>query len=148
MAIKVFRAVLDTNVVIAAIRSRNVNSPTVELIRRWLNAEFALLYSRTIYREYARKLNTLNADPQRAARFLEDVLNLGVRIAVRSEQIKPVTADPKDNVFVACALIGNATHLVTYDPHIRNLGSEYRGIQIVEALEFLYLVRGDQSPTP
>jgi hypothetical protein len=146
MATKALRAVLDTNVVIAAIRSGNPHSPTAEVIRRWLGAEFALIYSRTIYREYARKLDELEAEPNKAAQFLDDVLRLGVRVSVRAEQIKPVTADPKDNVFVACALIGNATQLVTYDPHIRSLGTNYRGVQIVEALEFLYLVRGDQPP--
>ena len=43
------RAVLDTNVVVAAIRSRNPNSPTVELLRRWARREFVLLYSDDVY---------------------------------------------------------------------------------------------------
>ena len=39
------RAVLDTNVFVAAYLSRNPNSPTREIIDRWLRGEFDLLYS-------------------------------------------------------------------------------------------------------
>jgi predicted nucleic acid-binding protein len=36
------RAVLDTNVIIAALLSKNPGSPTVELLQRWGNGEFTL----------------------------------------------------------------------------------------------------------
>jgi len=39
------RAVLDTNVPIAAHLSRNPRSPTIELIDRWRAGEFVQLYS-------------------------------------------------------------------------------------------------------
>jgi hypothetical protein len=139
--------VIDTNVIVAAYRSRNPHSPTIELIERWRAGQFTLIYSRQIRREYISQLSGLELETDQVDDFADDVLRLGVRISLRSEQIKPVTSDPKDNVFVACALVGNATQLVTYDPHIRKLGSDYRGLQIVDALQFLYLVRGDQ-PSP
>ncbi len=49
------RAVLDTNVILAAYFSRNPRSPTVELLTRWRRAEFTVLYSRQIRKEYERK---------------------------------------------------------------------------------------------
>ena len=39
------RAVLDTNVIIAALKSKNPRSPTRELLTRWDNDEFDLLYA-------------------------------------------------------------------------------------------------------
>lgn len=39
------RAVLDTNVLIAAHLSRNLHSPTVELLQRWRAGEFIQFYS-------------------------------------------------------------------------------------------------------
>jgi len=47
----VLRAVLNTNVHIAAQLSKNPNSPTVELIKRWRNGEFILLCSSQLYDE-------------------------------------------------------------------------------------------------
>ena len=47
-----FRVVLDTNVILAALLSRNPASPTVELLHRWRNGEFALLYCTDLLLEY------------------------------------------------------------------------------------------------
>jgi len=147
LATDVLRAVLDTNVIVAAHLSQSPRSPTLELLNRWRRGEFVLLYSRLIRQEYARKLNALDIEQERVADFLNDILYLGMRVPLRSMQIEAaVMADPDDDVFVACAIVGKATHLVTYDPHIRDLGREYRSVQIVDALHFLYLVRGDKPP--
>jgi hypothetical protein len=40
-----------------------------------------------------------------------------------------------------CAVAGQATHLVTYDPHFAILGGQRLGIQIVDALGFLAVLR-------
>ena len=50
------RAVLDTNVVLAADRSTNPLSPNKEIINRWANREFTWLVSDDIAAEYAEKL--------------------------------------------------------------------------------------------
>ena len=39
------RAVFDTNIFVAAHLSKNPHSPTLELLRRWRQEEFELLYS-------------------------------------------------------------------------------------------------------
>ena len=38
------RAVFDTNVFIAAYMAQNAKSPTAELLSRWVNDEFDILY--------------------------------------------------------------------------------------------------------
>ena len=55
-----------------------------------------------------------------------------------------VQADPDDDVILACAILGRADYLVTYDPHFDSPG-EYQGVKIAKALPFLWTLRGGQS---
>jgi len=142
------RAVFDTNVIIAALKSRNPNSPTVELLKRWRNDEFILLYADDLLLEYREKFIARNIDPALRIAFLASLDVLGEQVKVAPDQIKPVIPnDPDDDIVVACAIVGKATHLVSYDPHLLNLGESYQGIVILDGLHFLYVVRGDKRPS-
>jgi predicted nucleic acid-binding protein len=57
-----------------------------------------------------------------------------------------IEADLDDDMVLACAVVGQASHLVTYDLHFAPLGDVYRGVRLIDGLHFLYLVRGDQPP--
>ena len=141
------RAVLGTNVPIAAHLSRNPRSPTIELIDRWRAGEFIQLYSDDMLAELQEKFTARKIAPDIAAQYIADLVRLGEYVEVRPEDIKPViTADPDDDRILACAVVGGATHLVTYDPHFDILGGTYQGIQILDGLHFLYVVRGDKPP--
>ncbi len=139
------RAVLDTNVIIAAFMSKSRSSPNLELIDRWVNDEFILLFADDLVLEYQAKLNYRQIPRKLQADFLARLYTIGERIKVSSAQIiRRVAEDPDDDVFLACAIAGNATHLVTYDPHLLTLGPTYEGVQILDGLHFLYVVRGDK----
>jgi putative PIN family toxin of toxin-antitoxin system len=143
-----FRAVFDTNVIIAALKSKNPNSPTVELLKRWRNDEFILLYADDLLLEYREKFITRNIDSALRIAFLASLNVLGERIVLATDQIKRIVSnDPDDDIFVACAIIGRATHLVSYDPHLLNIGESYQGVAILDGLHFLYAVRGDKRPS-
>lgn len=60
--------------------------------------------------------------------------------------MRVIEADLDDDVVLACAVAGQATHLVTYDLHFASLGDSYRNIRLIDGLHFLYLVRGDKPP--
>ena len=63
-------------------------------------------------------------------------------------EVQPrIPDDPDDDVVIACAIVGKASHLVSYDPHLLNLGNTYQGLIILDGLHFLYAVRGDTPPT-
>jgi len=95
--------------------------------------------------EYREKFVTRNIDPALRIAFLASLDVLGERIELAPDQIKRVVSnDPDDDIFVACAIVGKATHLVSYDPHLLNLGISYQGIAILDGLHFLYAVRGDK----
>lgn len=140
----ILRAVFDTNVIIAALKSKNPTSPTVELLQRWRQDEFTLLYSDDLLLEYREKFVSRKIEPTLRITLLADLYTLGEYISLTPDQIHPlVPADPDDDIVIACALVGQATHLVTYDPHLLNLGETYQGITILDGLHFLYTVRGD-----
>jgi predicted nucleic acid-binding protein len=141
-------AVFDTNVIIAALKSRSATSPNYELLRRWQNSEFDLRYCFDLEAEYREKLIARNVEATRRTDFLAGLRGLGHFVHLNAGQISPIiTADPDDDIVLACALVGRATHLVTYDPHLLGLGSSYQDIAILDGLHFLYAVRGD-SPAP
>ncbi|MEA3398082.1 MAG: putative toxin-antitoxin system toxin component, PIN family [Chloroflexota bacterium] len=138
------RVVFDTNVVIAALLSRNPHSPLVELLHRWRNEEFELLYCNDLRFEYREKLIAKGVRFDQRLRFLDDLTSLGALVLLTPDDvIRRIPDDPDDDVVIACAIVGGATHLVTYDIHLRSLGEEYQGVQILDGLHFLYALRGD-----
>ena len=141
------RAVLDTNVPIAAHLSRNPHSPTIELLARWRGGQFVQLYSDDMLVELIEKLQARKIAADASDRYLADLITLGEFVIVAPEQVPDVVAaDPDDNAILACAFVGRASHIVTYDPHFAVLGGAYQGIPILDGLHFLYIVRGDRPP--
>ena len=141
------RAVLDTNVPIAAHLSRNPRSPTIELLARWRNGEFTQLYSDDMLVELLEKLQARRIAQEASDLYLADLIAFGEHVVVLPEQVPDaIAADPDDNAILGCALVGSATHIVTYDPHFDILGDAYQDIPILDGLHFLYVVRGDRPP--
>lgn len=140
------RAVFDTNVIIAALKSKNPNSPTAELLKRWRNNEFILLYADDLLLEYREKFVARSIDIARRIAFLASLHALGEQVKIAPDQVQPVVHnDPDDDIVVACAIVGKATHLVSYDPHVLSLGETYQGIAILNGLRFLHVVRNSRT---
>lgn len=137
----------DTNCIIAALKSPNPNSPNAELVRRWSDGEFDLLYADQIRAEYVEKFVARFVATQASRTFITLLEQRGIFIQVLDSEIIPIIGDdPDDDVLLVCAMKGQATHLVTYDPHFGPLGGAYQGVAIIRPLQFLYLVRGDEPP--
>lgn len=141
------RAVLDTNVVIAAHLSSNPRSPTRELIRRWRAGEFVQVYSDTTLAELHEKLIAKGIESSSIDEYIADLLLLGEWTRVNQSDVLPVIEnDPDDDWILACAVRGQVDYLVTYDPHLLKLGDKYKEVHICDGLHFLYVVRGDTPP--
>ena len=137
------RAVFDTNIIMAAHLTKNPRSPTRELLERWMNEEFELAYSTGLLVEYQEKFKERGIEDL-TKEFLTTLIESGIYIHLNPDDIKPVIVDdPDDDIVIASAVIGQATHIVTYDSHFDCLGGEYQGIKIVDGLHFLYEVRGN-----
>jgi len=141
------RAVFDTNVFVSAVLSRNPTSPTKELIERWTAGDFTLLISGALLAELVEKLLEKSIDPDKTTDLVTSILQMAEWVDVPAAAVRPILAqDPDDDHVLACAVVGKADYLVTYDPHFDPLGGSYESFQITEALPFLWKVRGDQPP--
>jgi putative PIN family toxin of toxin-antitoxin system len=143
------RAVFDTNVYVSAFLSQNPTSPTQELIQRWKSGEFDLLVSDALIDELAEKLQQKGISDSRIAEFLALLGRLAQWIEVPPEAVATlIPGDPDDDAILACAVIGKADYLVTYDPHFDVLGGNHEGITIVRVLPFLWSLRAESDGTP
>lgn len=141
------RAVFDTNVIVSAYLSRSPTSPTQELIDRWLAGEFILLVCDAIVDEFVEKLAEHGVAREDMEAFVALLDALAEWVDVPEEAVlQRIPADADDDVVLACAVVGKADFLVTYDPHFAPLGDNYEGVTISKALPFLWAVRGDQAP--
>lgn len=137
------RAVFDTNVFVSSSLSKNVNSPTRELLTRWKNREFTLIICDQIAKELLEKLFERGVSQDVINEQIDALSSAAEWVIVPQEKIKDLLSDPDDNVIVACAVEGKANYLVTYDPHFDSLEGDYKGIKIVKAIPFLEVLRKD-----
>jgi uncharacterized protein len=138
---------LDTNVFVSTFLSRSPTSPTQEIIRRWQAEEFMLLVCDVLLEEVAEKLIERGIEQERVIEFLALVERLAEWVDVPAEVVIPIiTDDPDDDSVLACAVVGQADYLVSYDPHFDVLNGEYQGVKIRKALPFLWALRGDNLP--
>ena len=143
--IRRLRAVFDTNVFVSAALSRSPTSPTRELFRRWLAGEFVLVVSQALAAEVIEKLLQHQIELDQITELIANLERLAEWATVSAQDIPAMIAtDPDDDAILACAVIGQADYLVTYDPHFDVLNGEYHGVKITRALPFLWAVRGDR----
>jgi putative PIN family toxin of toxin-antitoxin system len=134
------RAVLDANVYVSAI-IQPAGTPG-RLIQRFLReASFELVLSPAIVDEVLRALGYRKvrkllhgADAQL---WFEDIVVLADVVA--DTQLSGVCEDPDDNKYLAAALEGRASHVVTGDRRFLAVG-EHAGVEIVAPRAFLDLL--------
>lgn len=132
------RAVLDSNVLVAATRSADPHRPNRELIERWQAADFTLLYSRDTMLEYAEKLLELSMNRTDAVEFIALISALGEAVEIEFFHLPRYPDDADDIAFLLCAWNGLASHLVSYDRHLLDLSVTYEAdFTICRPLEFL-----------
>jgi len=136
------RAVLDLNVLLAAARSPHLNSPTSEIFDRWQQREFELLVTLDTLSEYAEKLLSRGVPASDIEAFLTALAVHAELVTVAFFHFRHYPVDPDDVMFLLCAVNGRASHLVSYDNHLKSLRSFYEsGLNICEPLEFLTACR-------
>ena len=131
------RAVLDTNVVLAANSSRNPTSPNVEIMRRWGSGEFVWLFSADTLEEYAEKLIERGACQADMESFVRRVVDLGEEVQIHFFHLHHYPVDADDTAFILASLNGDASHLVTYDTHLHDVAVFYPEFITCEPVEFL-----------
>lgn len=92
--------------------------------------------------EYAEKLLVAGRDCERIESFLANVFLLAEFTEIRFFHFRHYPVDPDDVSFLVCAMNGGATHLVSYDPHLLDIGMFYDEFHMVNPLGFLRELRG------
>jgi putative PIN family toxin of toxin-antitoxin system len=140
----VLRVVLDANVYVSAII--RPEGPPGRAIDRFLrDSAFAIVLSPAIVDETLRALAypkvrqyiRRTVDPEL---WFEDIVLLAELVA-GDYAMSGASADPDDDKYLAAALEGRATLVVTGDPDLLAPG-EYQGIRIVSPRVFLRLLGG------
>ena len=135
------RAVLDTNVVLASQRSSGSQSPNVELMQRWQAGEFEWLFTQDLVEEYVEKLLEHGIAPNKAQALLAHLFVAGVSVEITFFHLRHYPIDPDDTAFLLTALNGEATHLVTYDSDLEDVGVFYPEFITCKPLVFLAALR-------
>ena len=136
------RAVLDTNVFISGIKSKD--TPPGQILDAWRAQQFVLVTSPRLLAEIQDVLSRptilhlLHKTPSEVDSFIQ-TLNQKTYITEGSLEVMVLKDDPDDNMILACAMEGLATHLVTGNKKHFSF-ADYKGIQIVSPREFLSLM--------
>lgn len=128
----VFQVVLDTNEIVAAgsrwldtgVPASNPNAHLRLLII--VATQHTGLYCDEILHEYARVLLERRHPPERARRLLTYLQGAFERVEIVSSEAPVPPVDPDDEIFLLCALDGDADYLVSEDPHLRDLRTHYQ----------------------
>ena len=138
------RIVLDTNVVVAGLRSRTGASAVVlDLVEQGelrviVNALLLEEYEEVLSRPEQRRAHRLSDEDLR--RFLRGLVDRAELVATRLDQRLTFARDPDDAVVAEAAIDATADHLVTHN--VRHF-SEVAGIvSVVTPAELLRMVAG------
>ena len=97
--------VIDTNVLVSALITRNENSPTVQILRFLANGNIVPVYSDEIVKEYNEVLrrDKFRLPESIIINLLKDIMDNGLKVTELTE-VNEVMPDPKDIVFYAVTL--------------------------------------------
>ncbi|MFM2062323.1 MAG: hypothetical protein RLZZ507_1993 [Cyanobacteriota bacterium] len=129
--------VFDTNVLLSGIGWRSKPFRCLELARSGI---IEGVICPEILEELTEKLQQkLKFTDNQVIDTIADLLSF-LRLVTISNTLNVITNDPDDNMVLECAVLVNATHIVTGDKkHLLPLGN-YQGIAIVTAADFLNLI--------
>jgi putative PIN family toxin of toxin-antitoxin system len=140
--------VADTNVILRAVRSRRGASGYV--LRGMLSGEITFAASPAVILEYEAVLKRpgmLGEPPVLDGDGIDVILNALCAMAVESHprfRFRPFLEDPKDDLFVECALAAKAGLIVTDDRHFRNESLAKFGITAVSARDYVANLRKER----
>jgi hypothetical protein len=134
------RVVIEMNVIVSGILSRK--GALAEVLNAWRERRFLLLSSSALvaevravmkYPRIYKKYHLSDDDIEQTITLLE---HDSLLVAGDADVTGSVPDDPKDEMFLACALDGQADIVVSGDHHLLDLGV-FRDIPIITARQFL-----------
>ena len=143
------QAVLDTNVFVSSLLSKS--GLPAKILDAWRAGQYLLITSPSIIAEIKAVLES----PRISRKYLitrndiEQLINLLEKDAVvvpgHTDVEGAIPEDPKDEMFLACAMDAGADMIVTGDHHLLDL-TEYKGIPILSVDQFAKRLAKDNMP--
>jgi len=128
------KVVVDTNVLISGVFFGGMPSRVLEA---WRDGRIGLVMSPEILEEYRRVGEELEAQfPGVSLAPLLALLVMTAEIIEAPGLPEPVSRDPDDDKFIACALAGECQLIISGDKDLLEV-SGYQGVKIVAPREFL-----------
>ena len=135
------KACLDTNVFAQLFSS---GSPFPQILNGFIHGRFDLLVSTEILLEYeevvAREFGAARWNRTWALIQKVNTLHKAVVEVEPHYRFAVISADPDDNKFIDCAVVGGATLLVTSDRHFAEVKNSGYAIRVVTPDEFASLI--------
>ena len=131
MAVPSYRVVLDTNEVVGAGTGwldRGVPSPDENFHRRVLirvAETHTGLYSGKMVGEYLEKLVDLGHPHERIVKLITFIMGAFSQVSITTKFAPVRPSDPDDEVFLLCAIDGDADYLVSEDRALTTLKANY-----------------------
>lgn len=140
MIMTALKVVPDTNVMLASEKHPGPTSPNVEFVERWKREEFTVLYSDDTLLEYIEILREHDVAESTIKKLIRAILALGQAVEIRFYHLPHYPPDPDDIAFVLCADNGSATHIVSYDRHLKAIEPSYP-FTVCKPVQFLRELR-------
>jgi len=127
------KVVLDTNVIVS--RHISARGAPARIFEHWQRRRFDIVITEAILDEYAevfsrpsiqRHTGMLAADVQK---MIDEIVEFGLNVEPEQDVVG-TSVDPDDDIFLECALAGNADYIVSGDRHLLAL-EVFQGIPIV-----------------
>lgn len=143
------RSVLDTNEIVGA-GSRWLDAGAPEppnchlrlLLLLLRGQECRGLYSDAMLGEYSKKLIARGSPEERAQRLIRQIVGAFERVRPVSAEAPTRPRDPDDEVFLLCAIDGDADYLVSEDRDLLSLRAAYSRPTIASCEEALPILEG------
>jgi putative PIN family toxin of toxin-antitoxin system len=136
----VLRVVVDTNLIISGTAASS--GAAYELLEAWREGKYILVTSPQILSEihdvFMRpKIQSTFGFTEEDAQKVIKTFSAQAYVTAGTAVIPTVSPDPDDNMFIACAIEGSASYIVTGDKHHLLPIQTYNGINIITARYFI-----------
>lgn len=139
-----YRAVLDTNVFVSG--ASVSQTPPSQIINLWRRGEFVLVTSPQLFEEIQEVflrpevMPYIGLSKNQISELIEEITQRAYMTEGRYI-VEKITIDPDDNIILATALEGYASHIVTGDTKSLLPLKKYQGINILNPKNFLSLLK-------
>ena len=138
------RAVIDTNILVSAVIATRPTSVPAQILQAIIDNKVQLVTTESLLIELADVLSRKHIVRlhRRDATQIQQLVAALAQISsiVLVDDIPPISDDLDDDVLFACALMGNASLIITGDKkHVLSIG-EYKGIRVISAQQFVQML--------